>query len=146
MKKLTWKLVLPLTIISIVTFTKWWYVEIDEYGEILTGFPLPFVCPGWHTSMSHQIFVFELAVDVICYFSIWFLAVLAVTKIYKSFRVPAFVTIILLGTSGLISIVLVLFAINPDNIYTITREFDIHVKQTGYRFLWEDEPPVNSIN
>ena len=138
MKQLTWKLVLPLTIISFVMFTKWWYVEIDDYRETLTGFPFPFVCPGWHTSMSLQIFVFELIVDVLVYFAFWFSVILIATKTLKSFQVHKALTIILLTTAGLFTGVLILLATNPDHVYTTTRPFDIKVKDTGYRPLWKE--------
>jgi hypothetical protein len=137
-KHLTWKLVLPLTIISFAIFTKWWYVEIDDYREILRGFPIPFVCPGWHTSMSLQIFVLELIVDVLVYFLFWFFIIMTATKTVKSFYVPKSVTITLLVTSGLVTIILTLLAINPDNIYSTTRPFDIEIMETGYRFMWQD--------
>ena len=139
MKQLTWKLVLPLTVISFKTFTKWWYVKIDDYSEILRGFPFAFVCRGWHTSMSLQIFVFELIVDIFVYFLFWFVIILTATKIAKSFRVPKLVTITLLGTSGLFIVVMILLAINPDNIYTTTRPFDIKIMETGYRFMGQEE-------
>ncbi len=139
MKQLTWKLVLPLTIISFTIFTKWWHVEIDDYREILSGFPFPFVCPGWHTSLSLQIFVLELIVDILVYFSFWFFIIMTVTKIVKPFRIPKPMTITLLATSGLFMTVLILLAINPDNIYTTTRPFDIKIIETGYRFMWQEE-------
>ena len=139
MKHLTWKLVLPLTVISFTMLTKWWYVDVDGYDEILTGFPLPFVCPGWHTSLSLQIFVLELIVDVLCYFVFWFLMVLAIIKFNKQFHVRSFVWVILLGISGLLTILFTLLAINPDNIYTINRKFDIKIMETGYRFAWEEQ-------
>ena len=139
MKQLTWKLVLPLTIISFVTFTKWWYVIIDESSETLTGFPFPFVCPGWHTSLSLQIFVLELIVDIIVYFAIWFFAILTATKFLNPIHVPKFVTITLLLTSGIFTGTLTLLAINPDNTYTATRPFDIEIMETGYRFMWQEK-------
>jgi hypothetical protein len=137
-KQLIWKLVLPLTIISFTIFTKWWDVEIDDYREILKGFPLPFVCPGWHTSLSLQIFVFELIVDVLVYFSFWFLIIITATKTVKSSHVPRVVTITLHATSGLFTIILALLAINPDNVYTTTRPFDIEIIESGYRSMWQD--------
>lgn len=139
MKQLTWKLVLPLTIISFTIFTKWWHAEIDDYREVLKGFPLPFVCPGWHTSMSLQIFVTELIVDILVYFLFWFFIVMTAAKTIKSFCVPKPMTIILLATSGLFTIALILLAINPDNIYTTTRPFDIKIMETGYRFMGQEE-------
>jgi hypothetical protein len=89
--------------------------------------------------MSLQIFILELIVDVLVYFSFWFIIIMTVTKTVKSFRVPKSMAIILLATSGLFTIILTLLAINPDNIYTTTRPFDIEVMETGYRFMWQDE-------
>jgi hypothetical protein len=137
MKQLTWKLVLPLTIISFGTVTKWWDVKVDDYGETLKGFPFPFVCPGWHTSLSLQIFVLELIVDVFVYFAFWFSVTLIATKSLKSFQTSKSATIVLLTTSGLFMSGLILFAINRDNIYSTTRPFDIEIKETGYHFMWE---------
>ncbi|HEY0656583.1 MAG TPA: hypothetical protein VGD65_25795, partial [Chryseosolibacter sp.] len=71
MKTLTWKFVLPLTIISFSTITKWWYVEIDGYKEVLRGFPFPYIAPGWHTSLSWQIFIGALLTDLLIYFGVW---------------------------------------------------------------------------
>jgi hypothetical protein len=121
-----------------MVFTKWWSVKIEDYMEILRGCPFPFVCPGWHTSMSLQIFVLELVADIFVYFLFWFLIILTATKFTKQFRVAKIVTITLLVTSGLFTVVLILLALNPDNIYTTTRPFDIEIKDTGYRFMWQD--------
>jgi hypothetical protein len=138
-KQLTWKLVLPLTVISFVTITKWWYVDfIDGPAEILTGFPLPYVCPGWHTSLSLQIFVLELAVDILSYFTFWFLIIYLITKIFKPFNAPKILTISLLSIAGLVSFFLILLAINPDNIWTTTRENEMEILDTGYQYIWQD--------
>lgn len=139
MKQLTWKLVLPLMVISFVTFTKWWYVDfVDGPDEILTGFPLPYVCPGWHTSLSLQIFVFELVVDILTYFTFWFLMTYFTTKFFKEVKVPKILTITLLSLSGLLSLFLILMAINPDNIWTATREYEMEKLESGYKFIWEE--------
>jgi hypothetical protein len=64
-KNLTWKLMLPLTLMSFATFTKWWYVlPVAARDTMMTGFPLPFVCEGWHTSMSLQIFMAEFLINL----------------------------------------------------------------------------------
>lgn len=137
MKQLTWKLVLPLTIISFGTVTKWWDVKVDDYSETMIGFPFPFVCVGWHTSLSLQIFVLEFIADVFVYFGFWFSVTLIATKCLKSFQVSKTTTIVLLTTTGLFMTVLILFGINPDNIYSTTRPFDIEIIKTGYAFMWE---------
>ena len=140
MKQLTWKLVLPLTVISFVTFTKWWYVDfIGGQEEILTGFPLPYVCPGWHTSLSLQIFVSELIIDILTYFTFWFLIIFLMTKVFKELKVPHILTFTLLSIAGLISLFLVLMAINPDNIWTTKREYEMEKLETGYKFIWEEQ-------
>jgi hypothetical protein len=120
-------------------FTKWWYVQVDDYREILKGFPFPFVCPGWHTSLSLQIFVLELVVDLFVYFAFWLSVTFVATKAITSFRLHRVVTVILLTTAGLFTLGLILLAINPENVYTTTRPFDIEVKETGYRLIWQDE-------
>ena len=81
MKQLTWRLILPLTIISFGVFTKWWYVlPVDAPDTMMAGFPLAFVCDGWHTSMSLQIFAFELMFDFLIYFSFWFLLIIFINR------------------------------------------------------------------
>lgn len=135
MKQLTWKLVLPLTIISFTLFTKWWNVIIDDYTETLKGFPLPFVCPGWHTSLSLQIFIVELIVDLFAYFLFWFLAILMIVKFVRPFHIPKPVTISLLVVSGLFAFAMIILAVNPDNIYTTSRPFEMKIIETGYRFM-----------
>ena len=137
MKQLTWKLVLPLTIITFGTVTKSWDVKVDDYTETLLGFPFPFVCPGWHTSMSLQIFFLSLIADIFVYFTFWFSVTLIATKSIKSFQVSRTVTIVLLIISGLFLTGLILLAINPDNIYSTTRPFDIEIRKTGFHFMWE---------
>ena len=57
-------LVLPLTIILFGTITKWRYVYVEDGpDDFLYGFPLAFICTGWHTSMSLQIFISEIIFD-----------------------------------------------------------------------------------
>ena len=129
---------MPLTLISFVTITKWWYVDfIDGPDEFLTGFPLPFVCPGWHTSLSLQIFVFELIIDILTYFTFWFLVVYGIKKVFKSIKLPKILTIVLLSISGLILIMLGFIALNPDNIYTTKREYEMEIIDTGWS--WQDK-------
>lgn len=55
MKQLTLKLIIPLTVISFAIFTKWWYaLPADAPDTMFHGFPFPFVCEGWHSSMTLQ--------------------------------------------------------------------------------------------
>ena len=64
-----WKFILLLTIISFLVFDKWWYALVtDGTDEIFYGFPLPYTCPGFHTSMSKQFFLMEFVIDFVTYF------------------------------------------------------------------------------
>ena len=138
MKKLIWQLILPLTIISFACFTKWWYVyPIDAPGSVLEGFPLPYVCNGWHTSLSLQIFIAELIIDLFVYFSFWFVLVLFIDKYLFKITVHRFLTKVVLILSCLIIALYVLFAINPDNIFYFRRNFDMEIIDMGYGFIWE---------
>ena len=90
-KQLTWRLILPLTIISFGTFTKWWYVlPGDAPDTMMVGFPLAFAGDGWFTSMSLQIFLIEFIVDFIIYFLFWFLIVLLIRRILTQINISKF--------------------------------------------------------
>ncbi len=138
--KFHWKLVLPLTIISFVIFTKWWYVEVvDGPPEILTGFPLPYMCPGWHTSLSLQIFVSGLIIDFLSYFAFWSILTLIVNRFIIEIKLNKILTIFLLTVAGLLSVGMIFIGSNPDNIYTINRDFEIEILDSGYKFIWENQ-------
>jgi hypothetical protein len=140
MKQLTWKLVLPLTIISFVIFTKWWYViVVDGPDEILTGFPVPYMCPGWHTSLSLQIFVSGLIIDLLTYFTSWLILTFIVHQFVIKIRLNKTLTIILLTVAGLLTAGMILIGSNPDNIYTYERDFEIEKLESGYKFIWENQ-------
>ena len=63
-------LILPLSIISLTIFTKWWYIlPVDAPDSMMYGFPIPYSCNGWHTSLSYQIFIFEFIVDLLIHFA-----------------------------------------------------------------------------
>jgi len=139
MKSLTWKLVLPLTIISFVTITEWWYVAfIDGPNEVLKGFPFPYVCRGWHTSMSLQIYVLEFIADILTYFIFWFLVVYCchrfIVPIHLSKRISAF----LLVTSGIVLILGGIILGNPNNIFKLKRKDEIVIEETGVHLILEE--------
>ncbi|WP_294821929.1 hypothetical protein [uncultured Flavobacterium sp.] len=72
MKHLILKLILPLTLFSFVLITKWAYVlPEDAPADMLFGFPLPYRCSGWHTSLSTQFFIAEMVFDLLVYFVFW---------------------------------------------------------------------------
>ena len=132
MKKLTWQLVIPMTIISFAGITKWWYVlVVDGWDIMMTGFPLPYSCPGFHTSLSLQIFVFELIVDLLFYFIFWFLVIFLFNKYIKQINIRKRIVIVLLSISGLLALGMILIASLPDNIFKIKKDFEYEVIDSG---------------
>ncbi|MBP0613959.1 hypothetical protein J8J42_13040 [Chryseobacterium sp. cx-311] len=138
MKQLTLKLVIPLTVISFATFTKWWYVlPVDAPDTMFSGFPLPFVCEGWHTSLSLQIFVTEFTIDLLTYFLFWLALVFCIDRFLTKIIPHKILTITLWTLTGLVIIGSGLIASNPDNIFYVKRPFDMETMETGYKFIWQ---------
>jgi hypothetical protein len=138
MKQLTFKLILPLSVISFATLTKWCYaLPVDAPGTFFTGFPFPFVCKGWHTSMSLQIFAIEFFVDFLTYFLIWFLVIFCISRFWRKITPTKRVTILLWSIAGLIISGASLIAVNPDNLVYMKRPFNMEVKSSGFQFVWE---------
>ncbi len=140
MKQLIWKLVLPLTIISFVTITKWWYVAfIDGPHEVLKGFPFPYVCRGWHTSMSLQIYVLEFIADILTYFIFWFLVVYSFHSLVKPINLSKRLSVLLLVIAGLVLVVGGIILGDPNNIFKLQRKDEIIIEETGVHLVWEEE-------
>jgi len=140
MKKLSWQLVIPLTVISFAVFTKWWYAyPADAPDTMFTGFPLPFAGDAWHTSMALQIFLLELLFDISVYFLFWFLLVYLVNRYLLPLRIKRGLAMVLLDITALIIVYLLLIAGNRDNVFYAKRDFDMNVKKTGYKFIWQHQ-------
>jgi len=140
MKTLLWKLVIPLTVISFATFTKWWHIDTNELTDIFTGFPFPYVCSGWHTSLSLQIFITELLLDLIVYFAFWFVLTYAINRYYRIISIPKVASVFLLSISGFI-VATTLFWMSithGDNIFYMKNPYSVKVVETGYWFFGED--------
>jgi hypothetical protein len=138
MKQLTFNLVLPLTVISFATITKWWYaLPVDAPDTLFAGFPFPFVCDGWHTSMALQIFVTEFIADFLIYFLFWFIVILCIDRLWTRIKMNKIVTIALWTLAGFVLGGATLIASNPDNLFYVKRPFDMDVMETGYKFMWQ---------
>lgn len=138
MKTLIWKLVLPLTLITFFLFTKWWYVfPIDGPDTMMAGFPLIWVSYGWHTSLSLQIFVGELLINLFIYFSTILAITYAINRFVIKISIPKIATGILLTISGLLCLAALWIGTMPEHIYKTKRDFDVEVLTTGYKFIWE---------
>ena len=144
MKNLIWKLVLPITIISFVIFRKWWYVfPADAPDSMMAGFPFPYVCDGWFTSMSNQFFVMELLFDLIIYFLFWLILIYAINRFIVNVKVPKTLTISLMVINVFIFIIAIFIASMTENIFKLKKDFDVEIKETGYNFIWQNTPRPN---
>lgn len=144
MRKLIWKLVLPLTIISFVLFRKWWYVfPVDAPDSMMAGFPLPYVCDGWFTSMSNQLFVMELIIDLLIYFIFWLLLIFVINRSLVKIQVPKVLLIFLMTITALIFCGAIFIASMRENIFKLKKDFDVEVKETGYNFIWQNTQRPN---
>lgn len=138
MKNLIFKRVLLLAIISFASIGKWWYgIPVDGPDTLLYGFPFPFVCAAWHTSMSLQIFVSELLIDFSTYFSIWFLLLYCIHRFVKKINTRKIVTNLLGIFSGLIIAGACFIASDANNLFYVKRPFTIEIMETGYQFIWQ---------
>lgn len=139
MKGLIFKIALPLSLISFVALTKWWYVlPIDAPDTLMSGFPLPFICDAWYTSMALQIFVIELIIDFFVYFIIWSTLIFLIYRFIHKFTISKRLSIAIYVLTALILTPVVLIWSLPENIYRIKRDFDIQVLETGFKFGWSN--------
>lgn len=136
LKHFTLHFTLPLTIISFLLFTKWYYVyAIDAKNIYAYGFPLIHKCQGFHTSMSSQYFLFEMAFNFLCYFLFWLAVSLAINRIWKIFAPNILARIFYL----LLTCYLLLFCYSSysiyDDRYKIVRGFDVEIYDSGVTIL-----------
>jgi hypothetical protein len=139
MKKLTFKIVIPLTVISFATFTKWWYaIPIDAPDTMFRGFPFAFTCQGWHTSMSLQIFLMEFFFDILIYFLCWFTILFCIDKFLIKVKTNKILTFCLWTISLIFICFGTLIVSNKGNLFYAKRPFEMKVLETGYEFIWQD--------
>jgi hypothetical protein len=139
-RKLISTLILPLTIILFGTITKWRYVYVEDgTDDFLYGFPLTFICSGWHTSLSLQVFVLELLFDFFVYFIFCLTIVTLTDKFIKQIQVTKYLKF---GLYGLATLTLLLYGVvfsNPDNLFKMKREFKYKEIRSGYKFIWQQD-------
>jgi amino acid transporter len=140
MKKLTWQLIIPLTVISFVIFTKWWYVLIIDGTDIIfRGFPLPYICDGWATSMSLYVFIPQLLIDLLVYFTFWFILIYCIRRYILPIKINRFISIVL------VSITVLIIALNAwvlsfeETKFYFKKDFQTEIITTGYRFIWQPQ-------
>jgi hypothetical protein len=149
MKQLTRRLILPLTIISFGTFTKWWYVlPVDAPETMMVGFPFAFVGDGWFTSMSFQFFLIEFMVDFLIYFFFWFFVVLLIKRIITQIKVSKIWTRIIWTLVILTISFWVMILTFSEKHIKVKRDLDMQVLVTGYKFTWsyKDRPELSKYD
>ncbi|WP_269234757.1 hypothetical protein [Flavobacterium flavigenum] len=139
-KKRLLSLALPLTFICFILFTKWWIVDvIDGADGVMYGFPLIYKSPVFYTSITEQFFVVELIFDLIIYF----IAVLGTLYFVNRYIIEIKFQKPFLWVIQSIAILLfclelfVVIALEDD--FLIKRDFDIELKQTGFKFYFSNE-------
>ena len=138
LKELTYKRIIPLTIISFSLVTKWWYVlPIDAPHSIMIGFPLAYSCEGWHTSMSEQYFILEFLIDLLFYFTVWFVLIYLIDRFIIKRKLNKIITIVLFGISGVSLLLTIFIVFNTDNIFYLKRNFEIKTIETQPKFIWK---------
>lgn len=129
---------MPLAVISFATVTKWWCtLPVDAPGTVLTGFPFPFVCAGWRTSLSLQVFVTELTADLLTHFLYWCLLLFCFGHLAAERKIQKAVVTGLWALGGLIIVIATAVAANKDNAFYVKRPFKMEVVATGFQFGWQ---------
>ena len=133
-------LVLPLTVIIFGTITKWRYVDFEDGpDDFFYGFPLPFFCNAWYTSLALQIFVLEFIFDFLTYFIFCLTIVTLVDKFYRPIVVRKYLKIILYGLATFTLLLYGLIFSNPDNIFKLKRDFKYKEIRNGYKSIWQQD-------
>ncbi|KAB1160475.1 hypothetical protein F7018_00945 [Tenacibaculum aiptasiae] len=131
MKKLILHQALPLTLISFGSITKWKYgIVVDGTDEFFYGFPLIYKCDGFHTSLSTQYFLTEMAIDLLIYFAFWLIVTLTINRFWKVNIPKLFSKVFWIGFTVLFLGFLYLSNDLNDQ-YNIKRDFDIKIFDSG---------------
>ncbi|QEE50043.1 hypothetical protein FUA48_10755 [Flavobacterium alkalisoli] len=133
MKRLILILVIPLTLLSFMFVSKWWLVNVpDGPGEVIMyGFPFIYLAPGFHTSLSNQIFLLPLLGNLLVYFAISFVIIYIINRIKRIVMSKLIITGIWVITV-LPLIFTILIALNPDNVYSLKCNCQAQVIKSGF--------------
>lgn len=138
-RKLIINLAFPITVIIFILFTKWWIANVvDGTDGIMYGFPFIYKSPAFYTSMAVEYFIAELITDFLIYFGVIVGIIYLINKHLFEIKIRKPITIFLY-TIALILFSLELFlASMPENKFSLKRNFDIVIKQTGFEFPFND--------
>jgi len=132
MNKLIFRLTLPLTLISFGIITKWSYgIAIDAKDVFFYGFPMIYKCEGFHTSLSTQYFLTEMAVNLLTYFAFWLIITLVLNRIWKINIAKRISKIFWIGF-GVLFFGVAYLSNDLDDRYLIKRDFDVKIFDSGF--------------
>ena len=135
MRKILFRLTLPLTLISFGIITRWSYgIVVDGTDEFLYGFPLIYKCDGFHTSLSTQYFLTEMALNFLIYFVFWLIATWTINRLWK-ITIPKWISKIFWLGFGILFIVFAYISYDLDDRYLIKRDFDVKIIDSGFTFF-----------
>ena len=132
------KLALPFSFILFGTVTKWWFtIPTDAVDTMMWGFPLPFMCEGWHTSMSRQFFLLEGIFDFVFYYVLCLVLLHFLQGRRNLFIKQPILKRIIWGTAIIFLLLEGLLVYTSNSIFYISRPFEMRILDTGSVFLWE---------
>lgn len=138
MKKLFWKLVIPLTVIFFFSIKRWTYaLVIDAPATILNGFPFISSAEAWHTSMAIQIFILEFISNFFIFLTLIFLIIYLVHKIFKITQINKWIYIPLWIITIPILILAPIGVLIFDDIIFTNRNFEIQILDQNYYLNWK---------
>ncbi len=133
-------LALSLTIIIFILFTKWWIADVvDGTDGIMYGFPLIYKSPAFYTSMANQYFLMALVIDFFVYFMAVFAFLFLINKFFFEIRLNKKQLLTIYAIATVLFGIEILFATVFESGFLIKRDFDIEVKQTGFKFYLSEE-------
>lgn len=136
-------LAFPLTVILFILFTKWWIVDVvDGTDGIMYGFPLIYKSPVFYTSMTEQYFIMELLFDFLIYFITISVIIHFVNKYIAEIKLQKTVVWVIKSIAILLFCLELFIAVALEDDFSIKRDFDIEVKQTGIKFYFSNKERI----
>ena len=120
--------------------SKWWIADVVDGTEgIMYGFPFIYKSPAFYTSMAEEYFLIELFAD----FLIYFVIIIGIVYIFNRFlfeiKNRKIISVILYIIAALL-LILKLFLISiSDSKFSLKRDFDIEIKQTGLEYPFNNK-------
>ena len=143
-KKIFFSFIFPLTIIIFILFTKWWIVDVvDGTDGIMYGFPFIYKSPTFASSMAEEYFITELIIDFTVYLGIITAIIYSINRFVYEFKFKKIVSIFLIVSSSLLVSLELFLALWPDNTISLKRDYEIIVKETGFKFYFNSSERNN---